>query len=81
MIDTRKVAYHEASLILYNSYVEAKRRALGLYDVTFYTGKVNGNKFEIQVQVTAIGYRMARKLAHRKVRQNWIAQALERERA
>lgn len=76
MRKVRRIAYHEASLILHNSFVESERIALGLYNVKFHTGKVNGKRFELVTQIGAIGKPMAHWLAFRKIRQGWIKRAL-----
>lgn len=64
-------------MILHNAYVESERVALGLYNVSFHTGKVNGKRFELVTQVSAVGRNMAHWLAFRKVRRGWISRALE----
>lgn len=73
----RRIAHHEASLILHNSFVESERIAFGLYDVRFHTGKVNGRHFELVTQVTAMGKFMAEWLAFRKIRRGWINRAVQ----
>lgn len=76
MRKVRRIAHHEASLILHNSFVESERIALGLYNVRFHTGRVNGKRFELVTQVGAIGRSMAHWLAFRKIRRGWIDRAL-----
>lgn len=78
MNNVQRVAYHEASLILLNSLVESRRLALGLYEVTFYTSKVNGRHYELVTQVTAFSTRMAELLAFHKIRRGWIRQSAQR---
>lgn len=77
MKKVRKIAHHEASLILHNSFVESERVALGLYNVCFYTGSVNGKRFELVTQVGAFSRPMAHWLAFRKIRRGWISRALD----
>lgn len=76
MRKVRRIAYHEASLILHNSFVESERIALGLYNVQFNTGKIHEKRFELVTQVGAIGKPMAHWLAFRKIRRGWIERAL-----